>query len=429
LAACSGVPLIEKTPQVAETENNKGATTGPLSGIRVLDFSRILAGPSCTQLLGDLGADIIKVERPGKGDDTRSWGPPFVTDAKGQDTNESAYYLSCNRNKRSIALDISKPEDVETAKRLLRTCDVLIENFKVGGLEKYGLSHAQLRDEFPELVYCSITGFGQTGPNAEKPGYDLLAQGFGGIMSLTGVPDGEPMKVAVGISDVMTGMYAAVGILAALRHRDATGEGQAIDLALVDVQASWLVNEGTNYLLSGKTPVRRGNQHPNIVPYQVFAVREGHVIVAVGNDAQFGRFCEVIGRADLASDPRYATNALRLVNRDALISALTPVLAGLAKDRLIADMQRAGVPGGPINTLPEVFNGEQVAAREMKISVPHPEAGKGHVDLIGNPLKFSKTPVLYQRAPPTCGADSWDVLNELDTLLPQHDTTRHPDKP
>lgn len=408
----------EKTPQVTETEKNTTPPTGPLTGIRVLDFSRILAGPSCTQLLGDLGADIIKVERPGKGDDTRSWGPPFVVDADGRDTNESAYYLSCNRNKRSVALDISKPEDVQTAKRLLRTCDVLIENFKVGGLAKYGLSYGDLRDDFPELVYCSITGFGQTGPNAQKPGYDLLAQGFGGIMSLTGVPDGEPMKVAVGISDVMTGMYAAVGILAALRHRDATGQGQAIDLALVDVQTSWLINEGTNYLLSGQTPVRRGNQHPNIVPYQVFSVRDGHVIVAVGNDAQFGRFCELIGHASLAANPDYATNAKRLENREALISALTPILAGLTKDALIADMERAGVPGGPINTLPEVFNGEQVAAREMKISVPHPEAGSGHVDLIANPLKFSKTPVSYRRAPPTCGADSDDVLNELDTLLP-----------
>jgi glutaryl-CoA transferase len=403
---------------VTETERNTTPPAGPLNGIRVLDFSRILAGPSCTQLLGDLGADIIKVERPGKGDDTRSWGPPFVKDADGQDTRESAYYLSCNRNKRSVALDISKPEDVETAKRLLRTCDVLIENFKVGGLAKYGLSYADLKDDFPELVYCSITGFGQTGPNAEKPGYDLLAQGFGGIMSLTGVPDGEPMKVAVGISDVMTGMYAAVGVLAALRHRDATGQGQAIDLALVDVQTSWLVNEGTNYLLSGKTPVRRGNQHPNIVPYQVFSVSDGHVIVAVGNDAQFGRFCELIGHADLAANPDYATNAMRLVNRDALISTLTPILEALAKDALIAGMENAGVPGGPINTLPEVFNGEQVAAREMKISVPHPEAGNGHVDLIGNPLKFSKTPVEYRRAPPTCGADSQDVLNELETLLP-----------
>ncbi len=404
---------------MTETENKSSIPTGPLRGLRVLDLSRILAGPSSTQLLGDLGADIIKVERPGAGDDTRGWGPPFVKGKDGQDTVESAYYLSCNRNKRSIALDISNPDDVETLKRLLRTCDVLIENFKVGGLEKYGLSYTRLCDEFPELVYCSITGFGQTGPNAARPGYDLLAQGYGGIMSLTGVPDGEPMKVAVGISDVMTGMYAAVAILAALRHRDATGEGQQIDIALVDVQTSWLVNEGTNYLLSGHDPVRRGNQHPNIVPYQVFAVKDGHAIVAVGNDAQFGRFCELIGQDALACDPRYATNTMRLENRDVLIATLTPVLAGVAKDDLIAGMERAGVPGGPINSLPELFATDQVAARGMKISVPHPGAESGTVDLIGNPVKFSKTPVQYRRAPPMCGADSREILDELDTLDPK----------
>lgn len=347
-------------------------------------------------------------------------------DAEGHETGESAYYLSCNRNKRSIALDISRPEDVVIAKKLLRTCDVLVENFKLGGLEKYGLSHAQLKDDFPELVYCSITGFGQTGPNAGKPGYDLLAQGYGGIMSLTGAPEGEPMKVGVGISDVMTGMYAAVAILAALRHRDATGEGQQIDLALVDVQTSWLVNEGTNYLLSGKAPVRRGNQHPNIVPYQVFVVRDGHVIIAVGNDAQFGRFCEQIGQGHLASDPRYASNRMRLENREGLIASLVPVLAGIGKDDLIARLERAGVPGGPINTLPELFDSDQVAAREMKISVPHPAAGSGAVDLVGNPIKFSKTPVQYRRAPPMCGADSQEVLDELDALSPQDPPAKSP---
>ena len=398
--------------------DNKQQTYGPLHGLRVLDFSRILAGPSCTQLLGDLGADIIKVERPGFGDDTRGWGPPFVKDADGNDTSESAYYLSANRNKRSLALDIGNPQDVETAKRLLGTCDVMIENFKVGGLAKYGLSYDQLKGEFPGLVYCSITGFGQTGPNADRPGYDLMAQGYGGIMSLTGVPNGEPMKVAVGISDVMTGMYGAVAILAALRHRDATGEGQHIDLALVDVQTSWLVNEGTNYLTTGTEPVRRGNQHPNIVPYQVFAVRDGHVIVAVGNDAQFGRFCELIGQPGLASDPRYATNQMRLVHRDELISLLTPVIAGFAKDDLIAGMERNAIPGGPINTLPELFATDQVAARQMKITMPHAQAGSGHVDLIGNPIKFSATPVTYRYAPPACGADSRDILDELETLNP-----------
>lgn len=391
---------------------------GPLRGLRVLDFSRILAGPSCTQLLGDLGADIIKVERPGNGDDTRGWGPPFVKDADGNDTRESAYYLSANRNKRSLALDISQPEDVQTAKRLLATCDVLIENFKLGGLAKYGLSYDQLKGEFPGLVYCSITGFGQTGPHAAKPGYDLLAQGYGGIMSLTGVPDGEPMKTAVGISDVMTGMYGAVAILAALRHRDATGEGQQIDLALVDVQTSWLVNEGTNYLMSGQDPIRRGNQHPNIVPYQVFSVSDGHVIVAVGNDAQFGRFCEIIDQPGLARDPRYSTNEMRLINRDDLIARLTPAVAAIAKDDLIAKMERNGVPGGPINTLPELFETDQVAARDMKISMPHASAGTGTVDLIGNPIKFSKTPVQYRHAPPACGADSDEILEELNTLNP-----------
>jgi len=413
---------------VTDNKENADSLAGPLQGLRVLDLSRILAGPSCTQLLGDLGADIIKVERPGKGDDTRSWGPPFVRDAQGQETGESAYYLSCNRNKRSIGLDISNPDDVAIVKRLLRTCDVLVENFKQGGLKKYGLSYAQLKDEFPELVYCSITGFGQTGPNAAKPGYDILAQGYGGIMSLTGAPDGEPMKVGVGISDVMTGMYAAVAILAALRHRDATGEGQQIDIALVDVQTSWLINEGTNYLLSGQEPVRRGNQHPNIVPYQAFAVQDGHVIVAVGNDAQFGRFCELIGQGHLATDKRYATNAQRLLHREALIALLTPVLAGMAKEDLITGMERAGVSCGPINTVPELFASDQVAARGMKISLPHPASGSGSVELIGNPIKLSKTPVQYRRAPPVCGADSRDVLDELETLNRQSPPRTHSDR-
>ncbi len=395
---------------------NANQTKGPLHGLRVLDFSRILAGPTCTQLLGDLGADVIKVERPGVGDDTRGWGPPFVRDADGNDTTESAYYLSANRNKRSLALDIANPDDVATARRLLPTCDVMIENFKVGGLAKYGLAYDQLKGDFPGLVYCSITGFGQTGPNAARPGYDLLAQGYGGIMSLTGEPEGEPMKVAVGISDVMTGMYGAVAILAALRHRDATGEGQHIDLALVDVQTSWLVNEGTNYLTSGKAPVRRGNQHPNIVPYQVFAVRDGHVIVAVGNDAQFGRLCELIGLPGLAGDARYATNRMRLVNRDELIALLNPVIAAIARDDLIAGMEANAIPGGPINTLPELFATDQVAAREMKITMPHAHSGTGTVDLIGNPIRFSRTPVTYRHAPPACGADSREVLEELETL-------------
>ncbi len=388
--------------------------TGALDGLRILDLSRILAGPTATQLLGDFGADIIKVERPGLGDETRAWGPPFV-EGTGGPTQESAYYLCANRNKRSIAVDIATPEGAQVVRDLLATCDVLIENFKPGGLDKYGLSYGDLKDQFPKLVYCSISGFGQTGPNREKPGYDLLAQAYGGIMSLTGDPEGEPMKVAVGIADVMTGMYASNAILAALRHRDKTGEGQHIDIALVDCQIAWLINEGTNFLTSQTLPKRRGNQHPNIVPYQVFQMADGHAVVAVGNDTQFQRFCTLIGRDELSGDPQYATNAARLANRDALIGTLTETLATLERDWLITGMEANKIPGGPINRLDDVFATDQVAARDMKISVPHPSAATGKVDLIGNPVKFSKTPVTYRRAPPTCGADTDDILAEIQT--------------
>ena len=384
-----------------------------LAGIRVLDLSRILAGPTATQLLGDFGADIIKIERPGEGDDTRSWGPPFVVNADGSDSDESAYYLCANRNKRSVALDISTPEGAQTVRELLQHCDVLVENFKVGGLKKYGLSYEDLRSEFPQLVYCSITGFGQTGPNAGKPGYDLLAQGYGGIMSLTGPADGEPAKVAVGISDVMTGMYAATAILAALRHRDNTGAGQQIDIALVDCQVAWLVNEGTNYLLSGNSPKRRGNQHPNIVPYQVFEAGEGHLIVAVGNDAQFRRFCLLLKVPEWAVDALFATNAARLVNRDMLVERISALVKEWNRDELIKGMEALGIPCGPINTLPQVFASDQVVAREMKVRMNYPDAKSGAVDLIGNPVRFSGTPVSYYRPPPRCGADTEAVLQEL----------------
>jgi len=386
---------------------------GPLAGVRILDLSRILAGPSCTQLLGDLGADVIKIERPGAGDDTRAWGPPFLEDKDGNPTGESAYYVCANRNKRSVALDIATPQGARTVRALLAHCDVLVENFKVGGLKKYGLSYDDLAREFPRLVYCSITGFGQTGPNAEKPGYDLLAQGYGGIMSLTGPAAGEPTKVAVGIADVMTGMYAATAILAALRHSEKTGEGQSIDIALVDSQISWLINEGTNYLLSGKLPVRRGNQHPNIVPYQVFETSDGHVIVAVGNDSQYQRFCKLIEAPELCRDERFATNAARLENRATLIPMIARKLLLWSRDSLIDGLEENGIPGGPINTLKDVFDSDQVAARDMKISMPHPLAGNGTVDLIGNPIKLSKTPVTYRRPPPVCGADTKSVLDEL----------------
>lgn len=388
-------------------------TNGPLHGLRILDLTRILAGPTCTQLLGDMGADVIKIERPGAGDDTRGWGPPFVSDANGKATTESAYYLSSNRNKRSVAVNIAEPEGATLVRKLLSSCDVLVENFKAGGLKKYGLAYEDLQAEFPQLVYCSVTGFGQTGPNAHRAGYDLLAQGAGGIMSLTGEPEGEPMKVGVGIADVMCGMYATTGILAALRHRDQTGEGQHIDIALLDSQMAWLVNEGTNYLLSGDAPLRRGNGHPNIVPYGVFEVEDGHVIVAVGNDAQFARFCVVIGRPELAQDERFIKNSGRLQYRAALLEILEPHLQTLHKDALLAGMEAESIPGGPINTLPEAFKSPQAVAREMVVKMAHPLAGSGHVELIGNPLKFSRTPVTYRRAPPLCGADTDEVLREL----------------
>ena len=395
------------------TGNSGAPATGPLAGLRVLDLSRILAGPTCTQLLGDLGADVIKVERPGHGDDTRAWGPPFVEGADGEPTNESAYYLSSNRNKRSVAIDIAKPDGAALVRRLARHCDILIENFKVGGLKRYGLAYEDVAADNPGLVYCSISGFGQTGPNAHKAGYDIMAQGIGGIMSLTGEPDGQPMKVAVGIADVMCGMYAATGILAALRHREATGEGQYIDLALIDSQIAWLINEGANHLLSGRMPVRRGNQHPNIVPYQVFAVADGHVIVAVGNDAQYARFCNIIGLPELGADPRYRTNPDRLRHRDELVARIAAELPRFTKSELLAAMSDEGVPGGPISTLPEVFTSDQVAARQMRVTMAHPAAASGEVDLIGNPLKLSKTPVTYRRAPPVCGADTEAVILDL----------------
>ncbi len=389
---------------MSSTENH-----GPLAGIKVLDMSRILAGPSSTQLLGDYGADVVKIERPGAGDDTRKWGPPYVKDADGNETDESAYYLAANRNKRSVAVDIATPAGAAVIKALAAKADVMIENYKLGGLKKYGLDYAAIKAINPAIIYCSITGFGQTGPNAALPGYDLMAQGYGGIMSLTGEPDGAPMKVGVGIADVMCGMYAATAVLAALRHRDKTGEGQQIDVALVDSQIAWLINEGTNYLQSGKLPERRGNSHPNIVPYQVFAAKDGHIIVAVGNDSQFGRFCEIIGLAALASDPDYASNSKRIENREALVSLLEARMAGMEKQSLLQAMKAANVPCGEVNTLAEVFASPQVAAREMVVEMNHPHS---KVRLIANPVKFSKTPVTYRHAPPLCGADNDDVMKD-----------------
>ena len=382
---------------------------GPLTGVKVLDLSRILAGPTCTQLLGDLGASVIKIENPATGgDDTRQWGPPYVEDAEGNRSDLSAYFMSANRNKKSVALDIATRDGQAEIRRLAAQADILIENFKPGGLAKFGLDYATLSKELPGLVYCSISGYGQTGPNASKPGYDLMAQGYGGIMSLTGDPTGAPMKVGVGIADVMCGMYACIGILAALRHRDLTGEGQQIDLALVDSQVSWLINEGVNYLTSGSVPQRRGNGHPNIVPYDVYETSDGHVILAVGNDGQFRRLCTFIGQAQLSDDPRFATNPARLEHRDALNEILRPAVQLLDTQTAIDGLEDVKVPVGPVQTLDQVFATRQVAARDMQIAM---QAEPGAVNLIGNPLKMSRTPVTYRKAPPSCGADTQAVLN------------------
>ncbi len=389
---------------------NKGL--GSLAGLRVLDLTRILAGPTCTQLLGDYGADVIKVEKPGAGDDTRGWGPPYVQGKDGQDTRESAYYLSSNRNKRSIAVDIATKEGADIIRKLAKKCDILVENFKVGGLAKYGLDYAAMHAIRPGLIYCSITGFGQTGPNASRPGYDLMAQGYGGMMSLTGEPDGEPMKVAVGVADIMCGMYASTTILAALRHRDLTGEGQHIDVALVDTQVAWLVNEGVNYLTSGEVPKRRGNQHANIVPYQVFEASDGFVIVAVGNDAQFARFCGMLGHPELAENPDYQTNEARIKNRDVLIAKLVEVIKGFSKASVLDGLKAVSVPCGAIQNLDEVFASDQVIARDMKVTMEHPQSASGTIDLVGNPVKFSATPVEYRLAPPVCGANTDEILRD-----------------
>lgn len=387
---------------------------GALDGLKILDLTRILAGPTCTQLLGDLGAEVIKIENPkSAGDDTRAWGPPYVRGADGTPTDLSAYYMATNRNKLSVAADLTTPEGQALILALAAESDVLIENFKPGGLKKYGLDAATLCKKYPRLVYCSISGYGQTGPNAHKPGYDLMAQGFGGIMSLTGEPEGAPMKVGVGISDVMCGMYATVGILAALRHRDATGEGQSLELALVDTQVAWLINEGVNYLTSGQLPERRGNGHPNIVPYQVFGTADGHVLIAVGNNSQFRRFCAVLGADHLADDPRFATNPDRLANRDALLALIEPLLAAFSSKDILAGLEGAGVPVGPVQSLDQVFASDQVAAREMSVSVPCDDVEGGAVRLIGNPLKFSATPVTYRRAPPRFGQDTDAVLDRF----------------
>ena len=387
-------------------------TPTAMSGVRVLDLSRILAGPSAAQLLGDLGADVVKVEKPGEGDDTRKWGPPFVQDADGQATTESAYYLCANRNKRSIEIDIASAEGQALILRLLENTDVLVENYKVGGLSGYGLAYDQIKAKFPRLVYCSITGFGQTGPYASRAGYDFLIQGMGGIMSLTGDPEGQPMKVGVGIADVMTGMYAAVGILAALRHRDLAGQGQQIDVSLLDAQVAWLINAGTSYLNTQENPVRLGNGHPNIVPYQVFATADDPIIIAAGNDKQFRKLCEIADMAALADDPRFATNVARVNNRQAVVDLVSQALQKKPRVHWLAECEKVGVPSGPVNKLAQVFNDPHIQHRGAEVRMPHPLAGSGEVSLIANPLKLSETPVQYRYAPPIRNQHEKDILRD-----------------
>ena len=385
-------------------------TSGALSGLRVLDLLRILAGPTATQLLADLGAEVIKIERPGAGDDTRGWGPPFVKDAEGRDTRESAYYMAANRGKHSLAVNIADPGGQALIRDLAVQSDILVENFKVGDLARHGLDHASLAALNPRLIYCSISGFGQTGPNAQRAGYDFLAQGEGGLMSLTGMSDGPPLKVGVGLIDVICGLYACNGILAAVQARHVTGRGQHIDIGLLDAQIAVLINQGVGYLTDGVVPPRRGNDHPTIVPYGSFPASDGTIILAVGNDAQFGRLMAEAGAPDLAADPRFATNRARVQNRAALI----PLIEALTVRRTAADwlaaMDRLGVPAGPIHDLAQVFASPQVAARDMVVRMPHPVSASGEVALLGNPLKLSDTPVRYAKAPPQLGQDSRAVL-------------------
>jgi len=386
----------------------------PLAGLRVLDLTRVLAGPWCTQNLADLGAEVVKIERPNSGDDTRGWGPPYLRDGEGHDTSEAAYYLSANRNKMSVAIDIATPAGAELVRRLAVDSDIFVENFKVGGLRKYGLDYESLKAINPRLIYCSITGFGQTGPYAHRPGYDFMIQGMGGLMSITGerddLPGGGPQKAGVAVADLMTGMYATVGILAAVHERDRSGLGQHIDMALLDCQVAMLANQTTNYLTSDVAPKRAGNAHQNLVPYQVFASNDGHLIVAVGNDSQFRAYSRVIGRPELADDPRFATNPQRVRNRAELVPILVELMGGGARDFWLAELERAGVPAGPINTIDQVFEDPQVVAREMRRELPHPLAGTAPV--ASSPIKLSDSPVHYRHPAPTLGQHTREVLRD-----------------
>ena len=388
---------------------------GPLAGVRVLDLSRVLAGPWATQLLADLGAEVIKIEKPGAGDDTRGWGPPFTTKADGG-KGDAAYFMCANRNKKSVALDISTPDGAEVARRLAAQSDVVVENFKTGGLKKYGLDFASLSAGNPKLVYCSITGFGHTGPNAGRAGYDYMIQAMGGLMSITGQPDGapgaEPMKVGVAVVDLFTGLYASNAILAALLHARATGQGQHIDLALFDVQAAMLANQATNWFVSGVSPGRMGNAHPNLAPYQPFPASDGSVVIAVGNDGQFRSLCRALGAPEMGEDPRFSTNALRVEHRTALAPAISALTAGLTMAELFAALDAAGVPCGPINTVEQVFAEPQAVARELVVAQTRADLA-APVRTVASPIRMSATPAAYDGAPPALGEHTDAVLGAL----------------
>lgn len=387
--------------------SSAASLTGPLAGIKVLDLSRVLAGPWSGQMLGDLGAEVIKVEQPGQGDDTRKWGPPFLEDG----SRDSAYYLCANRNKRSVAIDLSRPEGQDLVRQLAAQADIVLENFRVGGLAKYGLDYASLKAVKPDLIYCSITGFGQTGPDKDKGGYDFLIQGMSGLMSVTGDADGHPLKVGIPVSDLTTGLYATISILAALQHRNRTGEGQHIDLALLDAQMALLANQGSNWLNGGAEPRRMGNQHPTIVPYQDFACADGDIIIALGNDRQFRDLVAVLGLPEMASDPRFAASAQRSDNRDAMFALINPAIARWQSDDLLAALEAAKLPCGKINTIPQALVQPQTVARELVHEIARDDGTP--VRFVGYPGKFSASPATYRHAPPRSGQDTRAVLGEV----------------
>ena len=388
-------------------------STGPLNGLRVFDLTRILAGPTCTQILGDLGADVIKIERPGTGDDTRKFAPPFLKNAQNRDTTESAYFASANRNKRSITLDLTQEKGQTVARKLIAKSDILTENFKSGGLTKYNLNYDSLKDEFPGLVYCSITGFGHTGPYAKRPGYDVLIQAMGGFMSVTGDAEGDPQKAGIPISDLMAGMYATISITAALRHREITGRGQFLDIGMLDTTTAMLSIMGANYLSTGEVPERLGNSHPNIVPYQSFQTADGDIVIAVGNDSQFERFCEFAECTEMATNPLFSTNGARVKNRELIVPLISKVIKRKSSKYWLEGLETRGVSCGPINKLDAVFSDDQVIARKMRLKMDHPATGNRPIDLIASPIRMSETPISYRYSPPVLGQHTDEVLRDI----------------